>query len=169
MKVAGWIVSAFLALVALVLFVLLCVTISQLGTAKQQVATLKSQVTAAQADAATARADAASEKDAADQAQQEADYQSLPEVPCTLGFGSPGLFSSEHGSVASIENVDSDQVALNIKIERPSDGTSKTIDDFVIDGHQSRDLGEDEGWAFVSGDKITLSEGGHKAETWTMN
>jgi hypothetical protein len=162
MKVAGWVVSAILALVALVLFGLLCVSVSQLRAANQQITTLKSQVT-------TAQADAASEKEAADQAQQDLAYQSLPEVPCTLGFGDPGLFSSEHGSVASIENVGSDEAALNIHIERPSDGTSKTIEDFVIEGHQSRDLGEDEGWAFVSGDKITLSEGGHKDETWTMN
>ena|SRR5579883_1541381 len=162
MRYVGWAVAAILGIVALALFVLLIATVSQLNAANQQVTALKSQVETAQADASAAKEDA-------EKAQEELDYQSLPEVPCTLGFVQPGLFSSEHGSIASIENVDSEEAALNIKIERPSDGTSKTIDDFVIEGHQSRDLGEDQGWAFVSGDKITLSEGGHKSETWTMN
>ncbi|HEX5322742.1 MAG TPA: hypothetical protein VFW40_03070 [Capsulimonadaceae bacterium] len=176
MRYAGWVVAVILAVVALVLFGLLNSSANQLSAAQQQITSLKSQVTTAQAAAATAqaaaetaKADATSEKEAADKAQKEADYQSLPEIPCVVGFGSPGLLSSEHGSVASIENTDSDEAAFNIHIERPSDGTSKTIDDFVIEGHQARELGEDEGWAFVSGDKLTIREGGHKGETWTMD
>lgn len=66
------------------------------------------------------------------------------------------------GSVAVISNRAGEAVAYVLDVERPSNGQRRTID-VVIDAGQTKELGEREGWAFLPGDTLKISQAGRKA------
>jgi hypothetical protein len=97
---------------------------------------------------------------------QEADEKirlaQLPEVEVTLGFRK-ALFSS--GNVAVIKNTSGESIALTAVASRPGSDYKKAFE-ITVDSGQTREIGEQEGWAFVKGDAISLSQAEHKSLTF---
>ena len=111
----------------------------------------------AQADART--------KAVADDANERLKEANLPEVTVLTGFRK-GLLSS--GSVAGVKNTSSTAVSLTLTATRPSTGQSKTFR-IVVDPSAAKEIGEQEGWAFVKGDQLKVEQPGHKSKTWALN
>jgi len=87
-----------------------------------------------------------------------------PEVPVIVAFRD-AFFSS--GSVARISNQSGRSIAVTVTISRPLSGSAKNYE-MVINSGASKEIGEQEGWAFVSGDTVTIEEAGHKSRSYTM-
>jgi hypothetical protein len=86
------------------------------------------------------------------------------EVPVSIRFR-PVIFGN--GYYASITNRSGQAIDISIVIERPRSGKTKNLE-IVIDGSGTKEIGEDEGWAFMSGDSVTVSHSEYKALIWTM-
>jgi hypothetical protein len=81
-----------------------------------------------------------------EEANKKLQSANQPEVPVTVGFR--GAFFGS-GSVAHITNQSNQSIAVK-----------------VIDGGMSKEIGEQEGWAFVSGDTVTIEQAGHKSRSY---
>ncbi|MBC3809874.1 hypothetical protein [Undibacterium aquatile] len=88
----------------------------------------------------------------------------LREAEVKVSFRRALLFS---GFVAVIANTSGQAQSFNIEINRPSSGKSKVLE-VVINPNSTKEIGEHEGWAFVSGDRITIKQAEHKALTFTQ-
>jgi hypothetical protein len=86
------------------------------------------------------------------------------EVPVSVRFRAALIGS---GYIAVISNNSGRSIAIKIKISRSS--VERKTYETVLDGGASKEIGEDEGWAFVSGDAISIEQDGHKSLTFTMN
>jgi hypothetical protein len=93
---------------------------------------------------------------------------SLPEVRVSVLFGNPAPHSRETGSVAWIHNMNGSSADLTVDVTRPSSGASRSFS-FVLAGGAEKKVGQNEGWAFLSGDMITVRRAGHKSLTSTMD
>lgn len=72
----------------------------------------------------------------------------------------------DNGDVATFRN-DSGQVAvITAELERPSSGKKRSLE-MTFDPHTSREFGESEGWAFISGDTVTIYQDNHKSIIYT--
>ncbi len=78
------------------------------------------------------------------------------EVPVAVSYRS-GLLAN--GLVATFKNISGSAIAVTAEIVRPSTGRRQAFE-LVINGGGIREIGELEGWAFVSGDIVTVSQGG---------
>jgi hypothetical protein len=154
------IVSIALAVGVLMLGINLGSVKNQLTSRNIEIQGLNYQIDTANAATAKANSDLKDANATITDLQTKLDYQQLPEVHCTLGFYTPA-------TSAMILNIDTKQEVLNIQIDRPSDHSTIAINDFILDGHTSRDIGAAQGWTFVSGDTITINQVGHRAGTWT--
>jgi hypothetical protein len=65
------------------------------------------------------------------------------------------------GNVAGIKNTSGQVIAITAEIERPASGLKKGFS-ITLDPGQTREIGGLEGWAFAPGDKIRVSQPGHK-------
>ena len=117
----------------------------------------KVQEIAAQAEARTRALSA--------EANERLKEANLPEVTVLAGFRK-ALMSS--GSVAGFRNVSRSAVSLTVTALRPSSGQSKLFR-LVVDSSTAKEIGEQEGWAFIAGDQLKVEQPGHKPKTWTVN
>lgn len=92
-------------------------------------------------------------------AQQQIDAASLKEVQVTVSFRK-ALISS--GQVAMIRSNAGQSIAITAVIARPSSNQS-TSREIALDPNQTVEIGQREGWAFVSGDVIRIEQPQHKA------
>lgn len=98
-------------------------------------------------------------------ASQQIEMASLPEAQVRISFRK-ALLSS--GNVAKITNIATGSIAVTAEVERPSTGRKKAYE-LTLDTNQYKEIGELEGWAFVSGDVITIRQAGHKVLTFTSS
>lgn len=94
-----------------------------------------------------------------EEANEKLHLANQPEIPVDVSFRK-ALLSS--GDVASFRNRSSRSIAVTASIERPSSGQSR-IFDLTLDPGHTKEIGEREGWAFVSGDTVTLTQPEHKS------
>jgi FtsZ-binding cell division protein ZapB len=65
------------------------------------------------------------------------------------------------GSVAMIKNSSSQSISISLVAERSSTNQRRPFE-ITIDGGQVKEIGEREGWAFLNGDALKVSQPGHK-------
>jgi len=98
-------------------------------------------------------------------ANKKLESASQREVSVQVSFRK-ALMSS--GQVARLTNQSDQTVAVSVVAERPSAGKTKhfelTIDPGLL---HTKEIGELEGWAFVSGDTIKISQPGRRSLTFT--
>ena len=125
-----------------------------------EIAVLKSQLDKVLSEANTKIADAnAKIKALAEEANQKIQVANLREVSVRIGFRK-ALLSS--GNVAAFTNTSGQAIAIDAEIERPSSAQRRTFS-LTLDPGQTKEIGEREGWAFLSRDIITVSQPDHKA------
>ena len=101
----------------------------------------------------------------ADEAGERLKEASLPEVTVLAGFRK-GVLSS--GSVANVRNVSSTSISLTLTATRSSTNQRRMFR-LVVDPNAAKEIGEQEGWAFVKGDVLKVEQPGHKPKTWALN
>ena len=87
------------------------------------------------------------------------EQQSLREVQVQVSLRK-GVVAS--GNVARISNTSKEIVAITAEVERPSSGARRAFS-LTLDPQQTKEIGGLEGWAFVPGDTVLISQPGHKA------
>lgn len=95
----------------------------------------------------------------ADQATQKLQVANQPEVPVQVGFRKALVHA---GNVLLLRTTAGSAIAVLAEIERPGTSTSRSYQ-ITLDPGRVRELGEREGWAFVSGDTIRISHPEHKS------
>lgn len=96
-------------------------------------------------------------------ANQKIHAANQPEVEIQISFRK-ALLSS--GNVAILRNFSGQTIAITVAIERPSSGQNKGYE-LTLDPNQIKEIGGQEGWAFISGDTIKVSQSAHKGSTFT--
>jgi len=71
----------------------------------------------------------------------------------------------DNGDVAIFSNISGRTTVITAEIGRPSSGKTKSFE-LAFDRNTTRNLGESEGWAFLSGDTVTIHQDGHKSLTY---
>jgi hypothetical protein len=89
---------------------------------------------------------------------------SLSEVTADLSFRSAMMGS---GLVAKITNSSGVSTPFTIEAKRPSTGQSKSFD-VVLDSGGMSEIGHSEGWPFIDGDIVTVSQPGHKSRVYSV-
>lgn len=97
----------------------------------------------------------------AEDANEKIQIASQPEVPVRISFRK-ALISS--GNVASFNNTSGQTIAVTINVNRAS-GQSHSFD-VILDPGMTKEIGEREGWAFIPGDTITVTQAEHKSKTF---
>ena len=88
----------------------------------------------------------------------------LPETTAEVAFRKAVL---SNGGVAMIRNVSASSVPFTILVGRPSTRQSRQYSP-VVDGGKTIEIGEREGWAFLSGDVIRVVQPGHKPRDFSF-
>ena len=112
----------------------------------------------------------------AKEANQLIAVASLPEATVSISFRPEVLQTGNVfnptkigvGSVAVITNISDDNIPINVVIKRASTGQSKSYD-FVMNARTVKQIGNQDGWAFVSGDVIAVNQPNHKVKTIALN
>ena len=151
-KAAPWLVSLLLAVATGVLFL----------SGKQKDEALAQQVVQLQkmTDDYNKLAKDANDKvkSLVEDANEKIAYASLPVVPVKLTPGKP-IFDS--GLMLQIRNTSDKTIAITVSIERPSTGKTKVYE-FTIDSGLGKNIGQTEGWAFIAGDAVKVTQPEHK-------
>ena len=100
----------------------------------------------------------------ADEANSKLAVANLPQVSIAVSFRK-ALLSS--GNVAVIRNIAAQSIPASLAVNRPSTGQQKLFE-LVFDAGQVKEIGEREGWAFLPGDTILISQPEHKSLTVTL-
>lgn len=93
------------------------------------------------------------------QANEKIRLANQPEIPIRVSFRKAWLAS---GNVAGFHNLSAQTVAVVANVERPLSGQGRAFT-LAIDPGVTKEIGEVEGWAFVPGDSITLTQPEHKS------
>lgn len=99
------------------------------------------------------------EGDLVNEANRKIKAESLKEAEVQVTFRK-ALVSS--GNVAGFKNLSGSSISIVVHIERPASDKQKAYE-ITLDPNQNREVGEMEGWAFVSGDEVTVSQPNHKS------
>ena len=151
---AGWVVAAIILVLSWV---------QHNGQAAQIADLLKqSEQTKAALEITRATADGLKSENA--RLQEELDQANRPQAEALVSFIKP-VFGN--GYYARIVNTGSSTSQYSARISRPSTGAGKTWT-LTIDSGRFTDIGEQEGWAFISGDTITITQNNHKSMTLTL-
>ena len=102
-------------------------------------------------------------KQLVDDANSKIQLASQREVQVRVSFRG-AIFSS--GNVAGITNLSNQPIAIAADAERPSSGQKRRFEMVINPGH-AKEIGEVEGWAFIPGDTVTVSQPDHKPLTFT--
>lgn len=97
------------------------------------------------------------------EANQKLQAASQPQIEVQAGFRKAVLNS---GGVAVLKNMSSSTIAITVEVERLSTGVKKGFE-LTLDPGQTKEIGSLEGWAFIGGDSIRMSQPGHKSATFT--
>lgn len=103
-------------------------------------------------------------KQMASEANEKIQAANQPEVELLVSFRKAMISS---GMVAVLKNPTGSTEVFIVELERPSTGSSRRFD-LTIDSNQIKEIGEREGWAFVQGDKIHVTQPDHKSLTFQM-
>jgi Glu-tRNA(Gln) amidotransferase subunit E-like FAD-binding protein len=98
----------------------------------------------------------------ANEANNKLQAANQPEVEVSVSFRKAMISS---GKVATIKNASGQSIAISVNIERGSSGGGRTYE-LTLDPGQAKEIGEREGWAFIPGDRIAISQAGHKSMTY---
>ena len=101
-------------------------------------------------------------KQLGDEANKKLQIANQAEIQVSVTFRK-ALLSG--GKVGRVTNLSNQIIAMTASVERPSSGKKNTFE-MTLDPGQSREIGEREGWAFVPGDTITVSQPDHKSKTF---
>lgn len=82
----------------------------------------------------------------------------LPELPIEVGYREALLGS---GLVGEFKNTSNKHLSVRVTMENPTMNSKKTVR-LDIAPNELREIGHMEGWAFASGDVITISHDGYK-------
>jgi hypothetical protein len=127
-----------------------------------EIASLKQQYQQLVSDANNKLAEAQSKtQKLVEEANSQIQLANQAEVPVRVGFRK-ALMSS--GNVAGFNNISGQTIAITININRSS-GQSRSFD-VTLDAGMTKEIGEREGWAFISGDSITVTQPEHKSKTF---
>lgn len=94
----------------------------------------------------------------ASEANEKLQAANQPEPTVLVSFRKAFLGS---GGVATIKNTSSQPIAVSLVAERSSTSQRRPFD-LTIDGGLVKEIGEREGWAFLAGDTLKVSQPGHK-------
>jgi hypothetical protein len=83
-------------------------------------------------------------------------YANQPAVPVTASVHK-AVFAS--GSVLQVKNTSNKAIAVTLLIER---GGQRKETPLTIDAGLGKNIGENEGWAFISGDRFTITMPEHR-------
>lgn len=81
------------------------------------------------------------------------------EIQVRVGFRKAMLKS---GLVAGFTNLSSQSIAVSVNVQRGSSGQSRNFE-LTLDPGKPKEIGEREGWAFIPGDSLTVSQPDHKS------
>ena len=176
-KTIPWILSALLALLAASLYfqknsiteakdseirVLLEKNATLIAEANSKLSQAEQKVKEADLRARQVTSEANSKIQAlATEANEKIHAASLPEATIAISFRKALL---GNGSVAMLKNTSSQPTPITVQFLRSSTGQQRTMQ-VVVDEARSIEIGEREGWAFLPGDEIRVSQPAHK----TMN
>jgi hypothetical protein len=97
-------------------------------------------------------------------ANEKIAYANLPIVPVEATPIKP-LFSD--GFALQIQNKSDKTIAIKVVVERPADkktmGFERTIDSLA-----TKTIDKSDGWAFIDGDKVTITQADHKPQAFTI-
>lgn len=171
MKFAPWILSAVLAILLAAIFVMKSNQldlVNQLAQKEQQLTQKGQQLDALQKQYDQLSSQHTSFVDNAahqlSQAGQIIQTASQPEVQVSVTTR-PAMLGS--GLVAVVENDSGSMLAITVVASRPSTGQSRSFD-FVMNARARTEIGHIEGWAFVNGDTVTVSQPNHKSRLFTL-
>ncbi len=97
-------------------------------------------------------------------ANEQIRLANMREVDVRVGFRK-ALLSS--GQVAGVTNSSGGTIAIGIEIARSSSGAKRNYE-FTLDAGQNAEIGEREGWAFISGDTLSVSQAERKTLVFTV-
>jgi hypothetical protein len=161
-NLAPWVTSAVLTL-GLVSMFLYFQDVIKGKDSEIQALTQKYNLLAADANAKIATANTQLQRLAAE-ANEKLVAANQPEVSVLVSFRK-AFFAS--GDIAVIKNISSQPIPVSLTVNRSSTGQQKQFE-LVFDGGQFKEIGEREGWAFLPGDTIQVSQPGHKSLTVTL-
>ena len=187
-KILPWVVAAALAVALLVVSVhynavvaakdaelqavnaVVAAKGAELQAANDKISSLVAQADA-QLKAANERVSAANEKlqqvateartriqAVAAEANERLQAANQPEPTVLVSFRKAFLGS---GSVATIRNTSSQPISVSLVAERAATSQRRPFE-LIIDGGLVKEIGEREGWAFLAGDTLKVSQPGHK-------
>lgn len=93
------------------------------------------------------------------EANEKLQLASQPEVQIQIGFRKALLNS---GNVAVLKSRARESIAITLEVTRPSSGSRRSFE-LILDSNQVKEIGAREGWAFVAGDMLRVSQSNHKA------
>ena len=97
-----------------------------------------------------------------DDANRKLAYANLPAVPVTTSYRKGFI---DNGYILQVMNTSDKTISFTLTIER---GAQKKEMPLTLDGKLGKNIGESEGWAFVSGDKFTVAMPDHKPWSGTI-
>jgi len=103
-------------------------------------------------------------KEQADDANDKLQLANQREVQVGVKFRKAMI---SNGHVAVIANASSQTIAITVDIQRGTSGQARSVD-LTIDPGRYKELGEREGWAFIAGDSIKVSQPGFKSLTFSF-
>ena len=90
--------------------------------------------------------------------QKQLEQARLPEAQVQVSIRKAVVAS---GNVAAFKSTSSQVIGITAEVDRPNSGIKKTFA-ITLDPGQTQELGGIEGWSFVPGDMIRISQPGHK-------
>jgi len=100
---------------------------------------------------------------AVDDANQKIQAANQPEVEARVSFRKALL---SEGNVAIITNTSSESAEYVVDIERS--GSQQKQFRFVLNARSTKEIGQREGWAFIPGDRLNVSQAGHKTMSYAQ-
>ncbi len=100
----------------------------------------------------------------ASEANEKLQVANQPEPTVLVSFRKALLGS---GGVATIRNIASQAISVSLVAARSATNQQRQFD-LVVDGGLFKEIGELEGWAFVSGDTLKILQPGHKVVSITV-
>jgi hypothetical protein len=179
-KLLPWLVSAVLAITAISLHI----HFTKIVAAKDieiQAANEKNALLVAESNnklkAASEKVNAANEKlkqvateanqkmqAISQEANEKLQAANQPEPTVMVSFRKAVMNS---GGVATLRNTAPRTIALTIVATRPATSQQRQFD-LIVDSGQVKEIGEREGWAFLSGDTLKISQPSHKSVSYTV-
>jgi hypothetical protein len=98
------------------------------------------------------------------EANEKIQAANQPEPTVSVNFRKALLNS---GGVATLKSTAPQTIALTVVATRPATSQQKQFD-LVVDSGQVKEIGEREGWAFLSGDTLKISQPSHKSVSYTV-